>query len=93
MKIRFNKVALGGTFDTLHAGHVKLLATATATAKEIYVGLTSDVFANSYKQYKVKPFEQRAASVVSLLRLIAPNTRINLGELNDPYGPAATDPS
>lgn len=41
MKLRFRYVVLGGTFDTLHAGHVKLLATATLIGGEILIGLTT----------------------------------------------------
>ena len=92
MRLRFRNVVLGGTFDTLHSGHVKLLATATLVGDRILVGLTSDSFASTYKQYKVRPFAVRLANLRNLMGLIAPEKEVSYAEINDPYGPAASDP-
>ena len=91
MKLKFRNVVLGGTFDTLHSGHVKLLATATLIGDKILVGLTSDAFASTYKQYKVRPFAARLANLRNLMSLIAPDKDVVYAEINDPYGPAVTD--
>lgn len=49
------KVAVGGTFDTLHTGgHTALLFTALNYGRKVLVGVTSDEFAQAYKAYKVK---------------------------------------
>lgn len=90
---RFRKVALGGTFDTLHAGHIKLLATAVAISREVVLGVTSDEFANTYKQYSVKPYSQRVSALTTLMRLIAPEAKLTVVRLDDPYGPAISDTS
>ena len=92
MKLKFRNVVLGGTFDTLHSGHVKLLATATLIGDRILIGLTSDSFASTYKQYKVRPFSVRLANLRNLLSLIAPDKDVVYAEIHDPYGPAVTDP-
>ena len=92
MKLKFRNVVLGGTFDTLHSGHVKLLATATLIGDRILIGLTSDSFASTYKQYKVKPFSARLANLRNLLSLIAPDKDVVYAEIHDPYGPAVADP-
>jgi pantetheine-phosphate adenylyltransferase len=92
MKLRFRYVVLGGTFDTLHAGHVKLLATATLIGDKILIGLTSDAFASTYKQYRVRPFSARLANLRNLLSLIAPDKDVVYAEINDPHGPAVADP-
>ena len=54
--------------------------------------MTSDAFASSYKQYKVKPFSVRLANLKNLVSLIAPEKEVVYAEINDPYGPAAADP-
>ncbi|WP_405293205.1 phosphopantetheine adenylyltransferase [Methanobrevibacter sp.] len=41
---RYNKVAVGGTFDKFHDGHKKLLSTAFEIGTEIEIGVTSDAF-------------------------------------------------
>jgi pantetheine-phosphate adenylyltransferase len=41
---RYNKVAVGGTFDKFHDGHKKLLSTAFEIGNEIEIGVTSDAF-------------------------------------------------
>jgi len=92
VQLKFKNVVLGGTFDTLHSGHIKLLATATLIGERVLIGLTSDAFASSYKQYKVKPFSVRLANLKNLIGLIAPEREVVYAEINDPYGPAAADP-
>ncbi len=52
--LKFRKVAVGGTFDTLHTGHTALLFTALNYGRKVLVGVTSDEFAQAYKAYKVK---------------------------------------
>jgi len=92
VRLRFKNVVVGGTFDTLHSGHIKLLATATLIGERVLIGLTSDAFASSYKQYKVRPFSVRLANLKNLVSLIAPEREVVYTEINDPYGPAAADP-
>jgi len=92
VRLKFRNVVVGGTFDTLHSGHIKLLATATLIGERVLIGLTSDAFASSYKQYKVKPFSVRLVNLKNLISLIAPEREVVYTEINDPYGPAIADP-
>ncbi|WP_405276823.1 phosphopantetheine adenylyltransferase [Methanobrevibacter sp.] len=41
---KYNKVAVGGTFDKFHDGHKKLLSTAFEIASNVEIGVTSDAF-------------------------------------------------
>ena len=39
---KYRSIALGGTFDQLHRGHVALFERAFATGEIVYIGLTSN---------------------------------------------------
>ncbi len=93
MRPWYSRVVMGGTFDTVHAGHIKLLTTALLLGREVHIGVTSDEFARTYKRYRVKPFEVRAANIRQLARLIAPDRKVHIHRIDDPYGPAVTDPT
>ena len=41
---KYDKVAVGGTFDKFHDGHKKLLSTAFEIANNVEIGVTSDAF-------------------------------------------------
>jgi len=83
-------VILGGTFEELHSGHVKLLVEAVNLGDKILIGLTSDRFAKKTKQRDIIPFEIRKKNLIKLLNSIRKTTRkkIEIFEINDPYGPA-----
>lgn len=93
--LRFRKVAVGGTFDTLHAGHTALLFTALNYGLKVLVGVTSDEFAQAYKAYKVKPLKIRFLNLKSLIKELGGNDRdVIIDVINDPpYGPTIVDPT
>ena len=41
---KFSLVAMGGTFDIIHQGHLTLLANAFEISNKVIIGLTSDEF-------------------------------------------------
>lgn len=83
---------VGGTFDIFHDGHRELLnrASEAAEGRKLLVGITSDRFASSTRNRDIRTFEERAEVVSSFLK--GRGCRFEIVELNDPYGPAATDP-
>ena len=44
--MEFELVALGGTFDIIHVGHIALLEKGFSISKKVIIGLTSDEFAS-----------------------------------------------
>jgi len=42
---RFDLVAMGGTFDVIHKGHVTLLSGAFSISTKVIIGLTGDEMA------------------------------------------------
>jgi pantetheine-phosphate adenylyltransferase len=86
-------VILGGTFEELHSGHVKLLVEAINLGDRILIGLTSDAFARRTKQRDIIPFEVRKENLIKLLKSIGKTARkkIEIFEINDPYGPAVRE--
>jgi pantetheine-phosphate adenylyltransferase len=82
--MKYKKVAVGGSFDVLHKGHVALLDKAFNAGEFVLIGLTS----NEMLTKDVAPFEKRKKALVELLRNKA---QYDIVLLNDPLGPAASD--
>lgn len=57
----WQRAYLGGTFDTLHRGHLALFAHARRLALEIVVSLNTDDFATRYKRRPLMPLADRMA--------------------------------
>lgn len=57
--LHYRQVAVGGTFDRLHAGHRLLLAAAALLASDfVYVGITSDaLLANKEAKQLLQRYE------------------------------------
>lgn len=47
--MRFLHVAVGGTFDRLHTGHVALLTRAVSEGSRVTIGVTTDKYVRQYK--------------------------------------------
>jgi pantetheine-phosphate adenylyltransferase len=84
------RVAVGGTFDPLHDGHIALLMKAIELSRggELLVGLTSDKMAQN-KMHHVSGYRSRYDAVMRFIKKqgIAPV----IVKLDDPYGPTITE--
>ncbi len=83
-------VAVGGTFNRLHAGHRLLLSTAFQVGDEVYVGVTSDSLVRRLRQERalnVRPYPEREANVRRLLAGYEAS-RWTVASLDDPYIPS-----
>ncbi|KAI0748528.1 Nucleotidylyl transferase [Daedaleopsis nitida] len=88
-------VALGGTFDHLHAGHKILLSMGAWIAGEkLIVGITDDALLGK-KAYKdvLEPLPVRTARTRAFLELFRPAIAYDLVPIADVYGPTGWDPN
>ena len=80
------RIAVGGTFDPLHAGHKALLAKAAELSRggELLVGLTSGEMVRN-KSHEVADYRQRFEDVLDFIR--SQGIEPIIVRLDDPYGP------
>ena len=91
---KFNKIALGGTFDHLHRGHKLLLKTAFKFSKHVLIGLTTDDFIKNKKfSEKLESYATRKSILENYIQeKLAINTSVfEIFPLEDPYGPTISN--
>nr|AGU68185.1 pantetheine-phosphate adenylyltransferase [Herpetomonas muscarum] len=90
----YKYVAVGGTFDHLHAGHKLLLTTAALHATEkLRCGITGDELLVKKKfAEKLQPIEERTKAAESFLRRIRPDLTLELAAISDVSGGTDTIP-
>lgn len=83
---KYDKVAVGGTFDKFHDGHRKLLETAFEIGNKIEIGVTSDEFGGL--KGDIDPCQERMDNLKSFF---ADKSDFEVIPLNDPYGTTIYD--
>ncbi|KAN0123903.1 Nucleotidylyl transferase [Russula decolorans] len=88
-------VALGGTFDHLHAGHKILLSMAAWIADEkVIIGVTDDALLTKKDNRDVlESLPERMQGVHRFMELFKPSLVYDIVPIHDVYGPTATDPN
>mmetsp|Transcript_27151 Transcript_27151/g.59279 ORF Transcript_27151/g.59279 Transcript_27151/m.59279 type:complete len:454 (-) Transcript_27151:437-1798(-) len=97
-RLSFKCIAMGGTFDRLHAGHMLLLAAAALVAREcLFSGITDDALLSSKAHRQLlQSYSEREAATMSYVRQVHPLLEVaEAGPLKDPKEPtkAELDPS
>ena len=90
-KGKFKKIALGGTFNQLHPGHLYFLSLAKYYAEKAIIGLCSDQMIKARKKNlrKILPFKERKKALENYFKRTGLKSKIV--EINDIYGPAIKD--
>ena len=89
--MEFNLVALGGTFDIIHAGHIALLEKGFSISKKVIIGLTSDQFAKRKGKTLVHDFQKRVSILESVIREKFPDSEFEIAKLENDFGPAVIE--
>ena len=89
--MEFNLVALGGTFDIVHIGHIALLEKGFSISKKVIIGLTSDQFAKRKGKTLVHDFQKRVSILESVIREKFPDSEFEIAKLENDFGRAVIE--
>ena len=88
---KFSVVAMGGTFDIIHRGHLTLLSNAFSISDKVIIGLTSDEFAEKKGKIPTNKYEQRLENLTSAISKEFPNALFQISKLENDFGPAVLE--
>ena len=88
---KFDLVAMGGTFDVIHKGHITLLSEAFSISTKVIIGLTSDDMALTKGKNLEHDYDQRLEVLVKTIEKNFPNTEFEISKLENDFGPAVLE--
>jgi len=87
----YSLVAMGGTFDIIHRGHLTLLSNAFAVSDKVIIGITSDELATKKGKILVNKYDQRFENLTSVISKEFPNSSFQISKLENDFGPAVLE--
>ena len=85
---RYGQVALGGTFDILHRGHLELLRKSFEIGLFVIIGVTSDEFVREkLNKQIINPYPVRVQNLRNTLQVEIKVNNYEITKLNDSFGP------
>jgi len=87
----FVLVAMGGTFDIIHKGHLKLLSKAFSISSKVIIGLTSDELAEKRGKKTLNNYKKRFETLMSTIKTNFPNHAFQISKLDNDFGPAVLE--
>ena len=87
----YSLVAMGGTFDIIHRGHLTLLSNAFDISDKVIIGITSDEFASKKGKIPVNKYEQRLENLTLAISKEFPNASFEISKLENDFGPAVLE--
>ena len=88
---QFKLVALGGTFDIIHKGHIALLQKGFSISSKVIIGLTSDELARKKGKHLLHNYPQRFELLESTIKKIFPDSFYEISKLDNDFGPAVLE--
>jgi pantetheine-phosphate adenylyltransferase len=88
---KFSLIAMGGTFDIIHRGHLTLLENAFEISDKVIIGLTSDEFVQKKSKTPIHKYDERLKNLISIIFQKFPNTNFEISQLNNDFGPAVLE--
>ena len=88
---QFTLVAMGGTFDIIHKGHLTLLAKAFSISSNVIIGLTGDELAEKRGKKTLNNYEKRFETLTNTIKANFPNPLFEISKLDNDFGPAVLE--
>ena len=85
---KFSLIAMGGTFDIIHRGHLTLLSNAFKISDKVIIGLTSDEFARKKEKILNNKYDKRLENLTTSISKEFPNSSFEISKLDNHFGPA-----
>jgi pantetheine-phosphate adenylyltransferase len=89
----FDLVAMGGTFDVVHSGHMALLDKAFSISSKVIIGLSSDQLAKKRGKNLSSDYSKRLSLLKSVIEKNFPNSSYEISKLENDFGPAVIEGS
>lgn len=88
---KFQLVAMGGTFDIIHKGHLTLLEGAFSVSTKVIIGLTSDELATKKGKKLNHDYLQRFNILKQTIEKKFPKHDFVISKLDNDFGPAVLE--
>jgi len=89
--MQYGVIALGGTFDIIHIGHIALLKKGFSISEKVIIGLTSDEFALKNGKKLLNNYEKRHSVLKSLIEEKFLDSKFHISKLENEFGPAVME--
>ena len=89
----FELVAMGGTFDIIHSGHMALLNKAFSISTKVIIGVTSDQLTVKNGKNPENDYLKRISLLKSTIEENFPDSAYEITKLENEFGPAVLEES